>query len=59
MLQEIEVLEINLMYKQGKKLKQIAKETGCSINTIRKYAHEIFVCKYLIFQFLLLILYTR
>lgn len=40
MLQEIEVLEIKLMYKQGKKLKQIAKETGCSINTVRKYARD-------------------
>ncbi len=40
MLQEIEVLETKLMYKQGKKLKQIAKETGYSINTIRKYIRD-------------------
>lgn len=40
MLKEIEVLEIQLMYKQGKKLKQIASETGYSINTVRKYARD-------------------
>jgi transposase len=41
MLQEIEVIEIQLMYRQGKGLKQIARETGYSINTIRKYARDI------------------
>jgi transposase len=41
MLKEIEVIEIQLMYRQGKHLKQIAKETGYSINTVRKYARNI------------------
>lgn len=40
MLEEIEVIEIQLMYKQSKSLKQIARETGYSINTIRKYARD-------------------
>ena len=31
------MLEIQLMYKQGKKIKQIARETGYSVNTVRKY----------------------
>lgn len=34
------MLEIQLMYKQGKKLKQIARETGYSINTVRKYIRD-------------------
>jgi transposase len=40
MLEEIEVLELQLMYRHGKKLKQIAKETGYSINTVRKYVRD-------------------
>ena len=40
MLEDIEVLEIKVMYKQGKKIKQIARETGYSINTVRKYARD-------------------
>lgn len=33
-------MEIQILYKQGKSLKQIAKETGYSINTVRKYARD-------------------
>ena len=37
MLGDLEVLEIQIMYKQGYSLKQISQEQGYSINTIRKY----------------------
>lgn len=40
MLEDLEVLEIQVMAKQGKKFKQIARETGYSINTVRKYARD-------------------
>lgn len=40
MLGEIEVLEVQLLFKQGKSLKAIARETGYSINTVRKYARD-------------------
>lgn len=40
MLGEIEVLEIQLLYKQGNSLKAIARSTGYSINTVRRYARD-------------------
>jgi transposase len=40
MLGDLQVLEIQVMYKQGKKLKEIARITGYSINTVRKYARD-------------------
>lgn len=35
------MLEILLLHKQGKNFKQISKETGYSINTVRKYARDL------------------
>lgn len=40
MLGELEMLEIQIMYKQGNSLKKISRETGYSINTVRKYIGE-------------------
>ena len=40
MLQEKNVLEMQIMYNQGYSLKHIAKITGYSINTVRKYARD-------------------
>ncbi len=40
MLGELEVLEIKMLFKQGKSLKHISKVTGCSINTVRRYARD-------------------
>jgi len=37
MLGELEVLELQVLYKQGYSLKQISREMGHSINTVRKY----------------------
>ncbi len=46
MLGDIEVIEIQIMYKQGYSLKKISRELGYSINTIRKYIHEAHRPKY-------------
>lgn len=40
MLGELKMLEIQIRYKQGNSLKKISRETGHSINTIRKYIRE-------------------
>ena len=40
MLGEIEVLEIQIMRKQKMSYKAIARNTGYSINTVRKYARD-------------------
>ena len=40
MLGDYDVFELQLLRKQGKSLKAIAKETGYSINTVRKYARD-------------------
>lgn len=40
MLGELEMLTIQIMYKQGNSLKKISRETGHSINTVRKYIEE-------------------
>ena len=40
MLGELEMLEIQIMYKQGNSLKKVSRETGYSINTVRKYIGE-------------------
>lgn len=40
MLLEIEMIEIQLMFKQGLSLKKIARKTGYSINTVRKYVYH-------------------
>jgi len=46
MLEEIEVLEIQIMRKQKISYKAIARKTGYSINTIRKYARDHKQAKY-------------
>ena len=38
MLTEVESMEILILRKQGKSLREISKYTGRSINTVRKYA---------------------
>lgn len=40
MLGDIEMIEIQIMYKQGCSIKQISRELGYSINTVRKYIRE-------------------
>jgi len=40
MLGEIEMLEIQLLYRQGNSLKSIARDTGYSINTVRRYIRD-------------------
>lgn len=40
MLKGLEMLELEILYKQGKSLKEIARLTGYSINTVRKYARD-------------------
>lgn len=40
MLGELEMLEIQIMYRQGNSLKKISRDTGYSINTVRKYIGE-------------------
>jgi transposase len=40
MLGELEVLEIQIMYKQGYSIKKIGRDLGYSINTVRKYIRE-------------------
>lgn len=40
MLGDLEVLEIQVMYKQGISLKKISREMGYSINTVRKYIRD-------------------
>ena len=37
MLTGEKTMEIEIMHRQGKSLKQIVRETGYSINTVRKY----------------------
>ena len=37
MLREIDMIDIKILYKQGYSLKNICRETGFSINTVRKY----------------------
>ncbi len=38
MLKEVESMEISILRKQGKSLREISKYTGRSVNTVRKYA---------------------
>ena len=40
MLGEIEMLEIQLLYRQGNSLKSIARDTGYSINTVRRHIRD-------------------
>lgn len=46
MLEEIDVLEIQIMRKQKMSYKAIARKTGYSINTVRKYARDHKPAKY-------------
>jgi transposase len=46
MLGDTDVLEIQIMYKQGCSLKQISREMGYSINTVRKYIRDAHRPKY-------------
>ena len=46
MLKVEEVMELQILRKQGKSLKAIARETGYSINTIRKYTRDNKLPKY-------------
>jgi transposase len=41
MLGEIDVLELQIMYKQGNSIKKISRELGYSINTVRKYLGKV------------------
>jgi transposase len=40
MLRRDKVIELQILHKQGKSLKALARETGLSINTVRKYVRE-------------------
>lgn len=46
MLTEVESMEISILRKQGKSLREISKYTGRSINTVRKYASDEIIPKY-------------